>query len=81
MWEDERKDFDREAPKDLGMVRKEYQFGQHDPEHPHALNGIGRRIVLYEQNECLLWEGQFVNNKLNGFGRYMRVHPEGTSGC
>ena len=39
------------------------------------LEGIGRKIRLYEHGADI-WEGQFLNDKLHGFGRHIKVYCE-----
>ena len=44
--------------------------GQHSNQ---LLNGVGRKIKIWANGGCMIWEGQFKDGKLTGFGRRLRI--------
>ena len=46
----------------------------------HRFVGIGRKLRLY-YHMAEVWEGQFKNNMLHGFGRYMRFFGKAGYEC
>ena len=44
------------------------------------MTGVGREIRLYGDDGgkgADIWEGEFYENELNGFGRHIKVHSPG----
>ena len=54
------------------------QLGQHDQNH--KLNGIGRIVRVWAGGGDI-WEGHFVNNELDGFGRWIKTYQDGEYAC
>ena len=53
-------------------TEKVMRYGQHDKHG--GLNGLGRKIKIWA-NGADVWEGQFKQNELHGFGRQIKIHP------
>jgi len=54
-------------------------IGQHNNEG--KLNGLGRRIWVSSIGLATIWEGQFKDDRLEGFGRCMKVKVNGKFNC
>ena len=55
------------------------QIGQHNKEN--KLHGLGRRIWVSSIGLATIWEGQFKEDRLEGFGRCMKVQIGGKFNC
>jgi hypothetical protein len=63
----------RKEGKEEGMV---IRYGNHDGDH--KMEGYGRKMWISIRNGLSkVWEGQFTNDEINGFGRYIKMSIRG----
>ena len=43
----------------------------------NQIHGVGRRIRVFANNSIQIWEGQFNNGELDGFGRWLACYWTG----
>ena len=59
------------------MLERTIEIGQHYPRFT-AHCGLGRIIMVSSFGLGAIWEGELLDSKLNGVGRYLRVLKDGS---